>query len=202
MTDERAFVQMIAAEPGDGGTRLVYADWLEEQGEADRAAFLRLEAQLTHTPVTHADFVRLNKEFRALHARLDPLWLARIDRTEIENCFIQFEVPCPKRWERLRPTADAAVRFCETCRKNVYHCATIESARDHAQADHCVAVDSRLARQPGDLYHSAPEDAIMGIISDLSTHPTHRFLPLGLPGRVTTPPPPLPPRRRWWEFWK
>lgn len=201
MIDERAFVQMIAAEPGDGGARLVYADWLEEQGEADRAAFLRLEAQLAHTPVTHPDFVRVNEEFHALHAQLDPLWLARIDRTEVENCFIQFEVPCPKRWERLRPTADEGVRFCETCRKNVYHCATIESARDHARADHCVAVDSRLARQPGDLYHSAAEDSVMGMIADLSAESTHQFLPLGLPGQVSLPPP-TPPRRRWWEFWK
>jgi uncharacterized protein (TIGR02996 family) len=201
MTDERAFVRMIAAEPGDGGTRLVYADWLEEQGEADQAAFLRLEAQLAHTPVTHANFARLTREFQALHARLDPLWLARIDRTEVENCFIQFEVPCPKRWERLRPTADDGVRFCETCRKNVYHCATIESARGHARADHCVAVDSRLARQPGDLYHLGEEHTLMGVVMSLPEEPTQRFLPLRLPARVVSPPPPAP-RRRWWEFWK
>src|SRR5207249_9443683 len=112
MTDERAFVRMIASEPGDGGARLVYADWLEEQGEADRAAFLRLEAQLALTPVTHPDYFRLHAAPHNLHARLDPPRLARIDRTDIENCFIQFEVPCPKRWERLRPTEADGVRVC------------------------------------------------------------------------------------------
>jgi uncharacterized protein (TIGR02996 family) len=203
MTDERAFFQMIAAEPANDGVRLVYADWLEEQGAADQAAFLRLEAKLAQTPVTDRDFFPLNREFRALHARVDPLWLAKLDRTDIENCFIQFEVPCPKRWERLEPTDTDTVRFCEKCGKNVYHCSTVAEARAQALEDRCVAVDSRLAREPGDLYHPrAEETALVGSIV-WSDRPD-RFVTLGLPARLGPLPLPLPParRRRWWQFWK
>lgn len=40
-TDELAFLSAICAEPGDDTVRLVYADWLEESGEPDYAAFVR-----------------------------------------------------------------------------------------------------------------------------------------------------------------
>jgi uncharacterized protein (TIGR02996 family) len=38
----------IIAHPHDDSPRLVYADWLEEQGECDRAEFIRLQIQLAH----------------------------------------------------------------------------------------------------------------------------------------------------------
>lgn len=40
MTDD-AFLAMLAADPADDTCRLVYADWLDDQGDADRAAYLR-----------------------------------------------------------------------------------------------------------------------------------------------------------------
>ncbi|MCU0706378.1 MAG: TIGR02996 domain-containing protein [Fimbriiglobus sp.] len=43
MTDEReAFHAAIWQTPDDDLPRLVYADWLDERGEHDEAAFLRL----------------------------------------------------------------------------------------------------------------------------------------------------------------
>ena len=41
MDQERAFLEEIAANPADHATRLVFADWLEERGDA-RANLLRL----------------------------------------------------------------------------------------------------------------------------------------------------------------
>src|SRR5262249_49935579 len=41
MTDERAFLTAILERPDDDATKLVYADWLEEQGDP-RAEYLRL----------------------------------------------------------------------------------------------------------------------------------------------------------------
>lgn len=41
MTEREAFVRAVCAEPGDDTRRLAFADWLEEHGEADRAAFVR-----------------------------------------------------------------------------------------------------------------------------------------------------------------
>ncbi len=45
MSEHDAFLQTILAEPDDTGPRLVYADWLEEQGDCDRAEFLRLDTE-------------------------------------------------------------------------------------------------------------------------------------------------------------
>jgi uncharacterized protein (TIGR02996 family) len=41
-----AFLAAIAEYPDDDAPRLVYADWLEEQGDADRAAFIRIQCEI------------------------------------------------------------------------------------------------------------------------------------------------------------
>jgi uncharacterized protein (TIGR02996 family) len=46
MTQDEAFLQDILASPDDDAPRLVYADWLDEHGDADRAAFIRLQCEL------------------------------------------------------------------------------------------------------------------------------------------------------------
>jgi uncharacterized protein (TIGR02996 family) len=43
MTADEPFRLMIWERPDDNGPRLVYADWLEEQGECDRAELIRLQ---------------------------------------------------------------------------------------------------------------------------------------------------------------
>jgi uncharacterized protein (TIGR02996 family) len=45
-TDERAFFDRIRNEPGEDGPRLIYADWLDENGQSDRAEFIRLQCAL------------------------------------------------------------------------------------------------------------------------------------------------------------
>jgi uncharacterized protein (TIGR02996 family) len=45
MSTEQAFLDQLAADPGDDVTRLVYADWLDERGDP-RAGFLRAEQEL------------------------------------------------------------------------------------------------------------------------------------------------------------
>ncbi|MFL5340268.1 MAG: TIGR02996 domain-containing protein [Gemmataceae bacterium] len=44
------FLQAIRANPDDDGPRLVYADWLEERGECDRAEFIRVQCELEYAP--------------------------------------------------------------------------------------------------------------------------------------------------------
>jgi len=48
VTDGDALVREIVATPSDDLLRLVYADWLDEAGEADRAAFIRVQIELLH----------------------------------------------------------------------------------------------------------------------------------------------------------
>lgn len=45
MTDRDALLAAVLASPDDDLPRLVYADWLEEHGDADRAAFIRLQVE-------------------------------------------------------------------------------------------------------------------------------------------------------------
>jgi uncharacterized protein (TIGR02996 family) len=46
MTDEDALLRAIVASPEDDAPRLVYADWCEENGDPDRAEFIRTQIEL------------------------------------------------------------------------------------------------------------------------------------------------------------
>lgn len=48
--DEQAFLKAICDQPDDDTVRLVYADWLEEQGRSALGEFIRAEVELAHTP--------------------------------------------------------------------------------------------------------------------------------------------------------
>lgn len=57
----------------------------------------------------------------------------------IRNCEEAFRFLCPKNWEELIPTDDAAQRQCDQCQQIVYLCVTDEETLQHAQAGHCIA---------------------------------------------------------------
>jgi uncharacterized protein (TIGR02996 family) len=48
--DEAEFLRAIVTRPADDTVRLVYADWLDERGESDRAAFIRVQIELARLP--------------------------------------------------------------------------------------------------------------------------------------------------------
>jgi uncharacterized protein (TIGR02996 family) len=50
--DRDALLRAIVAAPDDDAPRLVYADWLDEHGEAARAEFIRLQCKLARHPRT------------------------------------------------------------------------------------------------------------------------------------------------------
>ncbi len=47
--DWPAFMAAIVADPDDDTVRLVAADYLEEHGDPDRAAFIRIQVELAHS---------------------------------------------------------------------------------------------------------------------------------------------------------
>jgi uncharacterized protein (TIGR02996 family) len=49
MTQDEAFLQSIIEAPSDDTPRLIYADWLEENGDAPRAEFIRLQCRMATT---------------------------------------------------------------------------------------------------------------------------------------------------------
>lgn len=50
MRDDLALLETIREAPNDDVPRLIYADWLEENGDADRAEFIRVQIELTNMP--------------------------------------------------------------------------------------------------------------------------------------------------------
>jgi uncharacterized protein (TIGR02996 family) len=45
MTHDEAFLEAIREQPDDDGPRLVYADWLDDHGQPDRAEFIRVQCE-------------------------------------------------------------------------------------------------------------------------------------------------------------
>jgi uncharacterized protein (TIGR02996 family) len=149
MSDDSAFIRAILANPNDAELRLICADWLEEHGDP-RGEFLRLEAAAARS-TDAGDFLAKHERLQELRQTIDRGWLAQMSRSKIELCQIEFEFVCPRKWENLQVTHEEQVRFCDSCRQNVYYCHSIEEAQRHAWQRHCVAVDSGVVRTPGDL---------------------------------------------------
>jgi uncharacterized protein (TIGR02996 family) len=80
--------------PSDDAPRLVYADWLDEHGQADRAEFIRLQCEMARSDHEHAQFGRS-------YILMDRRWLAG-RRAAAAGC------PC--RWCELRRRAQALLR--------------------------------------------------------------------------------------------
>ena len=76
-TDEqRSFWNAIRANPDDDTPRLVYADWLQEQGDEPRAEFIRVQCALARLP---ADRRKSRTERKRLQARNQELQEAHRD---------------------------------------------------------------------------------------------------------------------------
>jgi uncharacterized protein (TIGR02996 family) len=53
MNQEQAFLQAICEDPDDDAVRLIYADWLDEHGQPERAEFIRVQIELARLPRWH-----------------------------------------------------------------------------------------------------------------------------------------------------
>lgn len=117
-TDERAFLDAICDQPADDTARLVYADWLTENGQPDRGEFIRAEIELANTPpTTEADERRrrvLLDRRAGLLKRHGAVWLAPFLPFAKESAFVRgfvqsVEVPAntfiqqAEKWFALTP---------------------------------------------------------------------------------------------------
>lgn len=78
MSEDDALLRTVIDRPGDDAARLVYADWLDDRDDP-RGPFLRAEAAGRDTDAV-----------RALAAKLDPLWVARVSRPPLGVCCDRF----------------------------------------------------------------------------------------------------------------
>ena len=80
MTEDEAFLQDILASPDDDAPRLVYADWLEDHGDPDRAAFIRVQCELAKLEEWNERWDGLKeREQRALRGCCKE-WLGGVER--------------------------------------------------------------------------------------------------------------------------
>jgi hypothetical protein len=128
--------------------------------------------------------MRWLNQLRQLAAQIDPRWLAVISHPKLEDCGLQFQFQCPKRWDRLKPTGDPKTRFCDTCKKNVHYCETLREAATRAANGHCVALTITLTRHPCLARPPQPEPPKHIARARRTTQPIR--LPPG--ARPTTPP--------------
>ncbi|VTR97170.1 TIGR02996 domain-containing protein [Tuwongella immobilis] len=68
-------LESIRQLPDEDAPRLVYADWLEERGERDRAQFIRVQCALASLPAHHPDRTDLENREADLLADFELLWL-------------------------------------------------------------------------------------------------------------------------------
>lgn len=61
MPDHATFLAAIRDQPESLGPRLVFADWLEEHGDCDRAEFIRVQIEAEHHPVSSPRRLRLEQ---------------------------------------------------------------------------------------------------------------------------------------------
>ncbi|MBX3158245.1 MAG: TIGR02996 domain-containing protein [Deltaproteobacteria bacterium] len=85
MTDEAALLATLAEHPGDDDTRLVYADWLEERGEVQRAAVLRGIAALARVPFDDDRAVPAARKLLATSAGVVAEWLELVSHPRLEG---------------------------------------------------------------------------------------------------------------------
>lgn len=126
-TDERAFLDAICDQPGDDTARLVYADYLTENGQPDRGEFIRAEIELANTPpTTEADERRrrvLLDRRAVLLKRHAAVWLAPFlpFAKEADFCrgFVQsVEAPAntfiqsAEKWFALTPLTRVKITTC------------------------------------------------------------------------------------------
>ncbi len=77
MTDEQAFLKAILEQPDDNARKLVYADWLEEHGDA-RGEYLRLMMKVRQervvTPEQRHQHQELSTKLAELHTQDREAW--------------------------------------------------------------------------------------------------------------------------------
>ncbi len=74
MSDDAAFLAVIQSTPDDDAPRLVYANWLEENGHVEKAEYLRLVHALTILPDEAAERARLAKRLLKIAKKIDESW--------------------------------------------------------------------------------------------------------------------------------
>jgi uncharacterized protein (TIGR02996 family) len=111
----QAFLSAIVADIEDDAPRLIYADWLDEQGDCDRSEFIRVQVDRARRPAWDAAQVRLRLREQELLKQNGEKWLAELPGVE------------GAKWEGFRRGIVAEVSFAsfDAMRKSAHACRAV-----------------------------------------------------------------------------
>jgi len=110
-----AFLADILAHPDDDAPRLIFADWLDEHGDPDRADFIRVQCRLAGLDEDDPDRAALVVRSDELEKAHGPRWLAEVPKVAgvtfagFERGFVGEARVALGRWTRDRPRRVAAL---------------------------------------------------------------------------------------------
>ncbi len=81
-SEEKALLDAIRVEPLNDLPRLVYADWLEEHGQAERAEFIRVQCRLYDLDPDHPERIDLEEQAWELSVGRDAAWTAELPQIQ------------------------------------------------------------------------------------------------------------------------
>ena len=89
MTERDALLAAVCEQPDDDTPRLVFADWLQEHGEEERAEFIRLQIELARGAKgkKQASLIKREQEWLAAHREA---WEAPFRGVEVSGSFRRF----------------------------------------------------------------------------------------------------------------
>src|SRR5262245_51717677 len=76
--NEAAFLAEIRERPDDDAPRLVFGDWLDENGRPEWAEFIRAQIELTRLRVRDPRWASVQKRAEKLERKLTKGWLAAL----------------------------------------------------------------------------------------------------------------------------
>jgi uncharacterized protein (TIGR02996 family) len=110
---DEAFLAAIRADPDDDTVRLVYADWLAENGESARAEFIRAECAAHHLPEWSAERDRAEERAAQLFVEHATRWLGKwpegLDNSLVQRGF-WFHLTFPRVREFIRAAERGSLR--------------------------------------------------------------------------------------------
>jgi uncharacterized protein (TIGR02996 family) len=130
VTDEEALLRAVIADPDDDAPRLIYADWLDEHGDSDRAEFIRLQCAIAerapHGDRPH-DLFRRERELLAAH---ESEWSYPVGRLFRDSSLVltgRAEVGAFRRGFIYRVVCDASVLL--DCAEELFAATPLEHLR-------------------------------------------------------------------------
>jgi uncharacterized protein (TIGR02996 family) len=81
MSDEDALLSAIIANPDEDTPRLVYADWLDENGQPERAEFIRVQIELESVELGSPEHLALRRRQAIILSKHRDQWLRQLPRS-------------------------------------------------------------------------------------------------------------------------